>query len=150
MTTTYIDGSVVYLVRCDFCDRMCDATKMAHSPSEVDGRDRFACPRCLGKYERQTGRGYRSASHHARGLAGLGSVRMNEPHGMLRCRTHGLVRWEGHVVCSSCDRVYTTHDAGLATDAPMQCACGAQLAPEGQEKFTARCICRKCFEARQS
>ncbi len=69
----------------------------------------------------------------------------------IKCRDHQWVEWEGHVVCSACQRVYQTQDDELPHFAPMVCACGAKLMPDvinGKKKFSARSCCPQCFESR--
>lgn len=86
----------------------------------------------------------------------------------IKCRDHQWVDWEGHVVCSECNRVYQTKDDELPHFAPMVCACGVKLMPgkdNGKEprpsgtlgrtqraseakrdqKFSARSCCPECF-----
>jgi hypothetical protein len=44
---------------------------------------------------------------------------------ILRCESHGNRRWEGHILCEACGRVYQTKDAAKPYFAPEVCACGA-------------------------
>jgi len=72
----------------------------------------------------------------------------------LKCSTHGLKEWRGEVVCSSCERVFTTHDPKLRTHAPLVCPCGSRLMPgTGASKtkaFSGRACCSECFALRQA
>jgi hypothetical protein len=73
---------------------------------------------------------------------------------LYACVKHGLNAWNGEVVCSNCDRAYTTKDEKSSTHAPPRCVCGARLMPvdrhgridvrPGQYYSAARC-CSLCF-----
>jgi hypothetical protein len=62
----------------------------------------------------------------------------------LKCGTHGKRPWNGEVVCSACDRLYTTHDHKLKNHAPEICMCGRPLMPPATD-FTARPCCTYCY-----
>jgi hypothetical protein len=53
---------------------------------------------------------------------------------LLTCATHGDRRWQGHVVCDGCGRVYQTASAGQPRHAPATCPCGAALMPSEREQ----------------
>jgi hypothetical protein len=80
-------------------------------------------------------------------------------HPTIRCKTHGDLRWEGHIVCTTiledgrlCGAAYTTRDESLSTHAPPRCrSCGERLLPvpgsavKERSTYTARAYCPLCF-----
>jgi hypothetical protein len=54
---------------------------------------------------------------------------------LLECATHGSRKWQGHVVCDGCGRVYQTSDDKKPRFAPMTCVCGAALMPPASEQI---------------
>lgn len=67
------------------------------------------------------------------------------------CATHGRKPWRGEIVCAACERVYTTHDDTLPTDAPEMCSCGSALLPssdKGKGEFSGRMVCSECYASR--
>lgn len=53
---------------------------------------------------------------------------------MLTCGTHGRRKWNGHVMCSNCGRVFQTANANKPRFAPFECKCGAQLMPDEEDR----------------
>lgn len=58
----------------------------------------------------------------------------------IACHTHGRTKWQGHLVCDDCGRVYQTKDKAKpyyasvtyplsSIRAPGTCICGARLMP---------------------
>lgn len=64
---------------------------------------------------------------------------------VIRCGNHGEEPWVGDIVCSVCGAVWQTCDEHSPRYAPRTCSCGAALAPEGDEEFTGRAVCHRCF-----
>lgn len=53
---------------------------------------------------------------------------------ILTCGTHGNRKWNGHVLCSSCGRVWQTSHPNKPRFAPFECKCGAQLLPDKEDR----------------
>lgn len=53
---------------------------------------------------------------------------------MIRCETHGIRRWKGHVICDGCGRVFQTDEDDKPRFAPRGCPCGAELMPPASEQ----------------
>lgn len=70
---------------------------------------------------------------------------------IIRCKKHGDLPNEGHIVCRECGTSYTTHDKSLMTDAPPRCrGCGCRLLPvpggdRTQQKFSFMPSCPECY-----
>ncbi len=54
---------------------------------------------------------------------------------ILTCESHGDRRWQGHVVCDGCGRVYQTKSETAPRFAPKRCSCGAALMPPESEQI---------------
>lgn len=52
----------------------------------------------------------------------------------LQCGAHGSRRWQGHVMCDACGRIYQTADARKPRAAPEVCRCGQRLMPPEAER----------------
>jgi len=72
--------------------------------------------------------------------------------GHVRCDEHGVVKWNGEVICEKCGACFTTHDDTLRTHAPPRCICRERLMPlPGRNLksrgyyFSARALCSTCF-----
>lgn len=53
---------------------------------------------------------------------------------MLHCERHGLRRWQGHVMCAACGRIFQTADLQKPGLAPEICLCGQRLLPPVAER----------------
>lgn len=80
-----------------------------------------------------------------------GALFMGASPGMpLDCHKHGPSRWDGHVRCLKCERVYQLGD-NVDNPAPPICACGYRLLPEVNAQHellpaTGNPCCRHCGE----
>ena len=52
----------------------------------------------------------------------------------LQCPRHGDRKWQGHVMCDACGRVWQTEDERAPRFAPETCPCGVALMPPPTEK----------------
>jgi len=80
-------------------------------------------------------------------------------HPTVRCKRHGDLQWEGHIVCTTvledgrlCGAAYSTRDESLSTHAPPRCrSCRERLLPvpgsavKDRLTYTARQFCPVCF-----
>lgn len=45
------------------------------------------------------------------------------------CETHGNTKWQGHIMCDDCGRVFQTKQSKAPLFAPQVCPCGQKLLP---------------------
>lgn len=64
----------------------------------------------------------------------------------VRCTTHGLVAWEGHMYCERCGVVWWEHDAKAPKPTTPNCSCGVRFLPRNEDdvEFSARTVCGIC------
>lgn len=48
---------------------------------------------------------------------------------LLKCASHGDRKWQGHVMCEACGKIYQTSDPKKPRFAPPTCPCGQLLMP---------------------
>jgi hypothetical protein len=48
---------------------------------------------------------------------------------VLTCQRHGLTKWQGHVMCNECGRVFQSRNSQQPRFAPERCPCDAVLMP---------------------
>lgn len=70
----------------------------------------------------------------------------------IKCRIHGEITWERHLICKRCGRMWQRHNPAEEYHAPSdgRCKCDRKLiaTKRGDPHATGRPLCPRCFAER--